>query len=94
MKMKSKKLKESVIREQLRRFQAGLDRERIEKLARETMAFIEKRVRDRGLRSVIDDLMDLVGIISDGVRGGVSQCLGLRFSKSRARSAISCAPSI
>lgn len=67
--MKSKNVKESVIMEQLKRFQKGLNRERIEQLARETMAFLNKRMRDGGLQSVIDDVVDLSGIIGDGVRG-------------------------
>lgn len=67
--MKVMKTNETVFDQQTKRFQKGLNRERIEQLARETMAFLEKRMRDGGLRSVIDDVVDLVGIIGDGVTG-------------------------
>jgi uncharacterized membrane protein YkvA (DUF1232 family) len=66
---KSKKLNHTMIHELLNRFQAGLDRERLSRLAEEAMAFAKRRMRGRGFRSVIDDLRDFVGILRDGLKG-------------------------
>ncbi|MCB1204579.1 MAG: DUF1232 domain-containing protein [Verrucomicrobiae bacterium] len=69
MKTKSKKMKKATIHEHLNHFQAGFESERMAKLAEEAMAFARKRMQRRGFRSVIDDVMDFIGIIKEGLRG-------------------------
>jgi uncharacterized membrane protein YkvA (DUF1232 family) len=72
MKENSIKYPRRLVSTLLRKYQSGLDKDRLGELARLAIVCIGARIRRNGLKPVIADIISLVGMLKDGLVGRFS----------------------